>query len=222
MIFVILLIGSYLLGSIPFGLIIAKAHGKDLRSIGSGNIGATNVARALGRKWAYLCFILDVLKGLLPMLAMRLFNTSIFTASYDEQAVVFLLWLMIGCAAILGHIFPIYLKFKGGKGVATSLGVALGLWPFYTICALFAIVIWAMVVLVWRYVSLASIIASISFPLILILAIIIAPDWEFVNLWPLLITAIAMPVMVTIRHRKNIKRLIEGTESKISTQAQKL
>jgi glycerol-3-phosphate acyltransferase PlsY len=222
MIFVILLIGSYLLGSIPFGLIIAKAHGKDLRSIGSGNIGATNVARALGRKWAYLCFILDVLKGLLPMLAMRLFNTSIFTASYDEQAVVFLLWLMIGCAAILGHIFPIYLKFKGGKGVATSLGVALGLWPFYTICALFAIVIWAMVVLVWRYVSLASIIASISFPLILILAIIIAPDWEFVNLWPLLITAIAMPVMVIIRHRKNIKRLIEGTESKISTQAQKL
>jgi glycerol-3-phosphate acyltransferase PlsY len=221
MIFVILLIGSYLLGSIPFGLIIAKAHGKDLRSIGSGNIGATNVARALGRKWAYLCFILDVLKGLLPMLAMRLFNTSIFTASYDEQAVVFLLWLMIGCAAILGHIFPIYLKFKGGKGVATSLGVALGLWPYYTICASFAIIIWAAVVLAWRYVSLASIIASVSFPLILILAIIVAPDWEFVNLWPLLITAIAMPVMVIIRHRKNIKRLIEGTESKILTQAQK-
>lgn len=219
MIFVILLIGSYLLGSIPFGLIIAKAHGKDLRSIGSGNIGATNVARALGRKWAYLCFILDVMKGLLPMLAMQLFNTSIFTASYDEQAVVFLLWLMIGCAAILGHIFPIYLKFKGGKGVATSLGVALGLWPYYTICASFAIIIWTAVVLVWRYVSLASIIASISFPLILILAIIITPDWEFVNLWPLLMAAVAIPVMVIVRHRKNIKRLIEGTESKVLTQA---
>jgi glycerol-3-phosphate acyltransferase PlsY len=219
MIFVILLIGSYLLGSIPFGLIIAKAHGKDLRSIGSGNIGATNVARALGRKWAYLCFILDVMKGLLPMLAMQLFNTSIFTASYDEQAVVFLLWLMIGCAAILGHIFPIYLKFKGGKGVATSLGVALGLWPYYTICASFAIIMWTAVVLVWRYVSLASIIASISFPLILILAIIITPDWEFVNLWPLLMAAVAIPVMVIVRHRKNIKRLIEGTESKVLTQA---
>ena len=217
--FVILLIGSYLLGSVPFGLIIAKAHGKDLRSIGSGNIGATNVARALGRKWAYLCFILDVMKGLLPMLAMQLFNTSIFTASYDEQAVVFLLWLMIGCAAILGHIFPIYLKFKGGKGVATSLGVALGLWPYYTICASFAIIIWTAVVLVWRYVSLASIIASISFPLILILAIIITPDWEFVNLWPLLMAAVAIPVMVIVRHRKNIKRLIEGTESKVLTQA---
>ncbi len=219
MIFVILLIGSYLLGSIPFGLIIAKAHGKDLRSIGSGNIGATNVARALGRRWAYLCFILDMLKGLLPMLAMRLFTISIFTASYDERAVVFWLWLMVGCAAILGHIFPIYLKFKGGKGVATSLGVALGLWPFYTICALFAIVIWAAVVLIWRYVSLASIIASISFPLILILAIIITSDWEFVNLWPLLVAAVAIPVMVIIRHRKNIKRLIEGTESKILAQA---
>jgi glycerol-3-phosphate acyltransferase PlsY len=199
MLFVILLIGSYLLGSIPFGLIIAKAHGKDLRTIGSGNIGATNVARALGRRWAYLCFILDVLKGLLPMLAVQLFNTSIFTASYNEGAFVFWLWLVVGCAAILGHIFPIYLKFKGGKGVATSLGVALGLWPFYTICALFAII------------------ASISFPLILILAIIITPDWKFVNLWPLIIVAVAIPVMVIILHRKNIKRLIEGTESKVLT-----
>jgi len=215
MIFIILISGSYLFGSIPFGLLIAKAKGKDLRSIGSGNIGATNVARALGRRWAYLCFLLDVMKGLVPMLATRPFAIPLSTDSYPERVVVLWLWLLVGCAAVVGHIFPIYLKFKGGKGVATSLGVALGLWPYYTICASFALAIWAVVVLIWRYVSLASIVASIAFPIILLLAIILSPDWDFVSLWPLLITASAIPLMVIIRHRENIKRLIAGTENKI-------
>jgi acyl phosphate:glycerol-3-phosphate acyltransferase len=125
------------------------------------------------------------------------------------------LWLVVGCAAIVGHIFPIYLKFKGGKGVSTSFGIALGLWPYYSICALIAITIWLIVVLIWRYVSLASIIASISFPLVLILAVIVKQNWDFYNLWPLLITATVIPLMVIIRHRENIKRLIAGTENKI-------
>ena len=214
--FIILIIGSYLLGSIPFGLLIAKVHGKDLRSIGSGNIGATNVSRALGRKWAYLCFGLDVLKGLLPMLATLSLARPLSAQSQTERVVLLWLWLAVGCAAILGHIFPIYLKLKGGKGVATSFGVALGLWPYYTICASFAVAVWAVVVLIWRYVSLASIAASVTFPLVLILAIILTPSWDFVNLWPLLIAATAIPLMVIVRHRENIKRLIAGTESKIS------
>jgi len=207
-IFALAAIGAYLLGSIPFGLLIAKAHGKDLRTIGSGNIGATNVSRALGRKWAYVCFLLDVLKGMVPMLAI-MFITK------PQGIVMLLLWLAVGCGAILGHIFPIYVKFRGGKGVATSFGVALGLWPYYTICASFAIAIWVVVVLIWQYVSLASIAASFTFPLVLLLAIILTPGWDFVNLWPLLITATAIPLMVIIRHRENIKRLRAGTESKI-------
>jgi glycerol-3-phosphate acyltransferase PlsY len=202
-IFVIAIIGAYLLGSIPFGLIIAKAHGKDLRSIGSGNIGATNVARALGRRWAYLCFLLDMLKGLVPMLA------SVFTGWKP------VILLTVGIAAILGHIFPVYLKFKGGKGVATSLGVAFGLWPYYTICAFVALGVWVIVVLTWRYVSLASIVASIAFAVTLFLIVLLTPGWDFVNLWPLLIAAAAIPLMVIIRHRENIKRLLAGTESKI-------
>jgi len=220
LIFAPVIIGAYLLGSIPFGLLIAKAHGKDLRSIGSGNIGATNVSRALGRKWAYICFVLDMLKGMVPMLA-----TSILVSRYSfldehrassiEYQIMLWLWLATGCAAILGHIFPIYVKFRGGKGVATSFGVALGLWPYYTICASFAVAIWVVVVLVWRYVSLASICASISFPLVLILAIILRPGWDFISLWPLLIAATAIPLMVIIRHRENIKRLLAGTENKI-------
>ena len=208
LIFIPTVIGAYLLGSIPFGLLIAKAHGKDLRSIGSGNIGATNVSRALGRKWAYVCFALDVLKGMVPMLV-------IMFIAKPAGVVMLLLWLVVGCAAILGHIFPIYLKFKGGKGVATSFGIALGLWPYYTICALFAIAIWAVVVLIWRYVSLASIVGSVSFPVVLILAIILKPGWDLYNLWPLLVAATAIPLMVIIRHRENIKRLLAGTESKI-------
>ncbi len=208
LIFLPAIIGAYLLGSIPFGLLIAKAHGKDLRSIGSGNIGATNVSRALGRKWAYVCFALDVLKGMVPMLV-------IMFIAKPAGVVMLLLWLVVGCAAILGHIFPIYLKFKGGKGVATSFGIALGLWPYYTICALFAIAIWTVVVLIWRYVSLASIVGSVIFPVVLITAIILKPDWELYSLWPLLVAATAIPLMVIIRHRENIPRLLAGTESKI-------
>jgi len=215
LIFAPAIIGAYLLGSIPFGLLIAKAHGKDLRSIGSGNIGATNVSRALGRKWAYICFVLDVLKGMVPMLATLSLTRPLSTQSQTEKVIMLWLWLAVGCAAILGHIFPIYVKFKGGKGVATSFGVALGLWPFYTICASFAVAIWVVVVLIWRYVSLASICASISFPLVLLLAIILRPGWDFISLWPLLIAATAIPLMVIIRHRENIKRLLAGTENKI-------
>ncbi len=208
LIFIPAVIGAYLLGSIPFGLLIARAHGKDLRSIGSGNIGATNVSRALGRKWAYICFALDVLKGMVPMLVIMFF-------AKPAGVVMLLLWLVVGCAAILGHVFPIYLKFKGGKGVATSFGIALGLWPYYTICAFFAIAIWAVVVLIWRYVSLASIVGSVSFPVVLILAIMLKPGWDFFSLWPLLVAATAIPLMVIIRHWENIKKLLAGTESKI-------
>jgi glycerol-3-phosphate acyltransferase PlsY len=213
--FVILIIGAYLLGSIPFGLIIAKAHGKNLRSIGSGNIGATNVSRAVGRKWAYLCFLLDVLKGLVPMLATMPFTTALSTHTYAEKIALLWLWLAVGTAAVLGHIFPIYVKFKGGKGVATSFGVALGLWPYYTICASLAIIVWGVFVLIWRYISLASIVASVVFPVALISAIALKPSWHFANLWPLLITAAVIPIMVIVRHRENIKRLIAGTESKV-------
>ncbi|MHC4456820.1 MAG: glycerol-3-phosphate 1-O-acyltransferase PlsY [Planctomycetota bacterium] len=213
--FALAIIAAYLLGSIPFGLLIAKAHGKDLRSIGSGNIGATNVSRALGRKWGYFCFLLDVLKGLLPTLATMSLTRPLSTQSYAETIILLWLWLAVGSAAILGHIFPIYLKFKGGKGVATSFGVALGLWPYYTIAAAIAFAIWLVVVLATRYVSLASIAASLAFPIVLILAILLSPTWNLANLWPLLTAATAIPIMVILRHRENIKRLLAGTESKV-------
>ena len=207
--FLILIIGAYLAGSVPFGLIIAGIHGKDLRKIGSGNIGATNLARALGKKWAYFCFVLDVCKGTVPMIIAGSLVSCPPTVAELFQA------LAVGCAAILGHIFPIYVKFKGGKGVATSFGVALGLWPWFTLCSVVALGIWTLVVLVWRYVSFASIIAATSFPVVLLVAIALADQWKLANLWPLLVAATAIPVMVIVRHETNIKRLLAGTESKV-------
>ena len=203
------IVGAYLLGSVPFAFLLARAHGVDLRTIGSGNIGATNLARALGRKWGYLCFALDVLKGLVPMaLVGALLGVPGRPASLA-------LWLAVGIAAILGHVFPIYLKFKGGKGVATSFGVALGLWPYFTICALIALLVWVLAVLIWRYVSLASVCAAVVFPIALAVGTLTIPSWDHVNLWPLMVAATLIPLLVILRHRENIQRLLTGTESKI-------
>ena len=211
--FLILILFAYLLGSVPFGFMIAKAHGKDLRLIGSGNIGATNATRALGKKWGYLCLLLDVLKGLVPMLLVPLLNlVDSQTASPGGLA----LWLLVGCAAVLGHVFPIYLKFKGGKGVATSLGIVLGLWPYYTLCGIGVFAIWGITLLVWRTVSLSSILAAVSFPVLLLLSILVFDEpWDFVQLWPLLLLSVLMASLVIIRHTENIKRLLDGSESKI-------
>ncbi len=211
--FLILILFAYLLGSIPFGFMIAKAHGKDLRLIGSGNIGATNATRALGKKWGYLCLLLDVLKGLIPMLLVPMLNlVDSQTASPGGLA----LWLLVGCAAVLGHVFPIYLKFKGGKGVATSLGIVLGLWPYYTLCGIGVFAIWGITLLIWRTVSLSSILAALSFPVLLLLAILVFDEpWDFVQLWPLLLLSVLMALLVVARHTENIKRLLDGSESKI-------
>jgi glycerol-3-phosphate acyltransferase PlsY len=209
MILAAFLIGAYLLGAIPFGVLIAAAHGIDLRKVGSGNIGATNLSRALGRRWAYVCFVLDLVKGLLPTLAAGVWlGENGATRGLIAQ-------LAVGCAAVIGHVFPLYLGFKGRKGVATSFGVALGLWPYYTICAAITLAVWIVFVLVWRYVSLASLAAAFAFPVVLIAAIAIIPGWRFFELWPLLIVAVVIPVLVFVRHRDNIVRLLAGTESKV-------
>jgi acyl phosphate:glycerol-3-phosphate acyltransferase len=201
---------AYLLGSAPFAFLIARAHGKDLRTIGSGNLGATNLARAVGRKWGYVCFALDVLKGLMPMVVVS--QSSIIN---HQSSIDLALWLAVGVAAILGHVFSIFLGFKGGKGVATSFGVALGLWPYFTVGALIALAVWVATVLTWRYVSLASICGAVAFPVALLLGILLVPSWHACRLWPLLVAAIAIPAMVIVRHRENIRRLLAGTESKI-------
>ena len=209
-VFIAAVVVAYLVGAIPFGVIIARLHSKDLRSIGSGNIGATNVARACGRKWGYICFALDVLKGAAPVVVFPL-----VAPGEAVSAGFFAMWLAVGIAAIIGHIFPVYLRFNGGKGVSTSLGVALGVWPYFTVCGLIALLVWVACVLKWQYISLASICAALTFPVTLAIAATVVPNWELGQMWPLLVVAVAIPVLVIVRHRENITRLRAGTESKI-------
>jgi len=210
--FVVFPLAAYLVGSIPFGLIIAAAKGVNLRAAGSGNIGATNVARVIGRRWGYLCFLLDTAKGFLPVLLVGLYLRRGGTGvpSPAQQAA----WLLAAFAAIIGHILTVFGRFRGGKGVATSLGVLLGMYPFCTAAGAAALAVWVVCVLIWRYVSLASIVAAIAFP-VLFVAISGLAGWPIGRLWPLLAFAILMSLLIIARHRSNIRRLLAGTENKV-------
>jgi acyl phosphate:glycerol-3-phosphate acyltransferase len=205
-----LIIGAYLLGAVPVGFIIAQSRGIDLRTVGSGNIGATNLGRALGRKWAVVCFVLDALKGFVPTLAGR-WVVGAGTPTVGELFG----WLTAGCAAILGHMFPVYLRFRGGKGVSTGMGMLMGLYPYFTYPGLITFGLWGMVLRVWRYVSLASIVGAAAFPVLFWILIALLPEWTLADLWPLLLIAVVMAGVVVARHLDNIRRLLAGQEIKI-------
>jgi glycerol-3-phosphate acyltransferase PlsY len=190
---VILIIAAYLIGSIPTGIVVAKILGApDPRTIGSGNIGATNVGRTAGKAAGIITLIGDVLKGfLIILLAFYMFGNSPKEIS------------LAGLAVFLGHLFPVFLKFKGGKGVATTLGVFLAIGPLQAILAL---IIFIILVAIFKYVSVASMIASVSIPLLLNLSPTTSP---YIPL------AVIISVLIILKHSDNIKRLIQGTENKI-------
>jgi len=203
---------GYVIGSTPFGVILARWRGVDLRKVGSGNVGATNVGRALGKAWGYLCFFLDVAKGLLPVLAggVILRCQPGFPTNLHQAA-----WLGVGCGAILGHVFSFWLRFRGGKGVATALGVVLGIYPYFTFAGLAAFAVWIVVTLTSRYVSLGSITAGLAF-----LPLFVAMNWpEICDLWPLVAFAGAMVALILLRHAGNMRRLLNGTENRIGRKA---
>jgi glycerol-3-phosphate acyltransferase PlsY len=201
---------AYLIGSIPFGLLVGFARGIDVRTAGSGNIGATNVARLLGKKFFFLVFLLDLGKSLVPMLI-----ASAMVHPRDlRDWVVYVLWLGVGFAAVLGHMFSVFLKFKGGKGVATSAGMMLGLFPYYTLPGAIAIGVFILVFLIWDMISLGSIVAACSFPIIYLLLGLIR-GWDvFGQQLPLLIFACVIALLITYKHRANIARIRAGTENK--------
>jgi glycerol-3-phosphate acyltransferase PlsY len=187
----ILIIASYFIGAVPSGVVLAKAFsGKDIRQEGSGNIGATNVTRVLGKKLGALTLAGDLLKGFLPVCI-----GSYLVSSLNVVC-------LMGMAAFLGHLFPVYLSFKGGKGVATALGVFLYFAPSVI---LIEIAIFVGVVGIWRYVSLGSLIAAAAMPLLLFL---------FAFPKQVVLLSIAFALLIFIKHKTNIQRLLSGTENK--------
>jgi acyl phosphate:glycerol-3-phosphate acyltransferase len=204
-------------GSIPFGLLLARSRGLDIRTLGSGNIGATNVARVLGPRLGLLCFALDTLKGFIPTFAVGLANGLVHASTLarpidTEQA---WLWLAVVAACVLGHMFSPFVRFRGGKGVATGFGAMLGLWPYLALPALGAFAVWIIVAAFWRYVSLASCLAALSLPLWLFVGSRISGDPALSRLTPFYIFTSVMGPLVVYRHRANIRRLISGTESRL-------
>jgi len=181
-----------------------------LRAAGSGNVGATNVGRVVGRRWGYFCFVLDVAKGFLPTaVAGWLLRQDGELTTMDQVA-----WLAVALGAVLGHVLSFYLRVRGGKGVATSLGVVLGFWPYFTLPGLGALVLWVAVTLRWRYVSLGSVVAAGTFPILFVATALIA-QWPLADMFILVAFAAAVAAMIIYRHRGNIARLRAGTENAV-------
>ena len=192
--FICLVIGGYLVGSIPFGLLIGRAAVHvDISKAGSGNIGATNVAREAGLKWGIVTLVVDALKGFIPVtLAYHVIRPPAHTAEA--------LMGIVGMAALVGHKFPVYLRFRGGKGIATGLGVFLALSPM---ACLFSGTVFVVVVLLWDYVSLGSMLAALTLPFWLCL---------LGHSKPLVLISLGIAALVIFLHRGNIQRLVRGNE----------
>ena len=201
----VLILIAYVSGSLPFGYWAGKWKGIDIRKHGSGNIGATNVIRVMGKKIGVPVFILDMLKGLVPTMLAEWWMQR--NGAGDNVAT--LVAVLCGAAAVLGHMFTFWLGFKGGKGVATSAGVLLGLaW----MALLVGFAVWLIVYYSSRYVALASIVAAMCIPVAMAVFMTFQHRWNFV----LLGLGLVMGTLVVVRHRSNIARLLSGTENQFS------
>jgi len=191
---IILIVIFYLIGSLPFAFILTKLSGLgDIRNIGSGNVGATNVLRTGNKFIAFLVLCLDIFKGFVPFLILKFYFNDISLLNK----------IIICHFAVIGHIFPIWLKFKGGKGVATYIGFLLGINPYISISFL---IVWFIVAIITRYSSLSSLIAIFVAPLFFI----------FINFnFYIVIFFIYLSIIIYLKHSENLKRLLNKTESKI-------
>jgi glycerol-3-phosphate acyltransferase PlsY len=198
---VVIAVVSYLIGSIPSGYLAGRIAGIDIRKVGSGNIGATNVTRALGKRYGYPVFIADFSKGLGSVLLARFASQHYFAVNAE------LLEIVAGAFCVLGNAFPIWLRFRGGKGVATSAGMLFGLMP---VAALVSIAVWLVTFQVTRYVSVASITAAMTLPV----TVSVLMHFMKTNSPLTLYVSSALAAIVVLRHRSNLSRLMRGTEER--------
>ena len=208
---VVFVLVGFLCGSIPFGLFIARAREVDIRAHGSGNIGATNVWRVMGRKAGLRCFALDVGKGLVPTVAAGLTLGVVGERSLTNAQTGW--WLGVGLAAVVGHMISPWAGFRGGKGVATGLGALLGIYPYLTIPTLAAAAVWIVVVKIWRLVGVASCVAVVSIPAWLWVWSRVLETRE--GLGSFYVGTGVLAVLVVLRHRGNLARTIAGVEPRL-------
>jgi acyl phosphate:glycerol-3-phosphate acyltransferase len=205
---------AYVVGSIPFSLLLGKLKGVDIRKVGSGNVGAMNLGRLLGRPWFIAAFILDMLKGLFPTVLAGWLLSEEASVGERSESIRSLCWLLSGMCAVLGHNYPVFLGFRGGKGVSTSLGVALGVYPDLTLPAILSFIVWVLGLALTRMSSVGSICGAILFPVFCILL-----AWRqgaaLMDRWPFLLFALVVAVLVVGRHRANIARILAGTETRV-------
>jgi glycerol-3-phosphate acyltransferase PlsY len=214
------ILGSYVIGSVPFGVLIGRMRGVDIRTQGSRNIGATNVGRLLGRPWGITCFGLDFLKGAVPVLAAGWHFVLLGRSPAELGGVQMWLWLAVATATVLGHMASIFLRFAGGKGVATSFGAIVAMWSLLTLPAVGALAVWYVTLRITRYMSLASMLAAVSLPLWYLVRLIVPAGDRSVGevithgAPPLIVTAL-LAALVVWRHRANIGRLRRGEETRV-------
>lgn len=228
----VLCVLAFACGSIPFGLLVGKAKGINVLEQGSKNIGATNVGRLLGKKFAILVFALDALKGLIPVLIAgwylgalssirQLATTTSQFVLPGFEAITGWYWAAVAIFAVLGHMFSPFVKFKGGKGVATGFGALAGLFPIVTLPALLAIIVWYLVMKTTRYVSVASIVAAGLVPMLTIAFPLAARALGYCSIifWQAMLPFVTMTgllgLLVIVKHKPNIQRLLAGTENKV-------
>jgi glycerol-3-phosphate acyltransferase PlsY len=209
-----ILIASFLCGSVPFALLLGRLRGIDIRTVGSGNVGATNLGRALGRRWGIACFALDALKGAAPVLAFGLWQGCWGVPIWEAAANPTAEWVAVAAAAILGHVFSPWVGFRGGKGVATGFGAMAAIWPLLTWPMLGAVLAWAILLMASRFISLASLVAALVPPAV-ILVQATGSEAPLPAAAPLLIATTAIALLVGFRHRGNIRRLLAGTEPRV-------
>lgn len=208
---------AFLCGSIPTGLLLGRLKGVDIRQHGSRNIGATNVGRVLGQQWFFVCFAIDFLKAFVPVVfAGRMLGAF---GTLEIRGAVAWLWLAIMVCAVLGNVLNPWLRFKGGKGVATSIGALMGVFPALTIPGAGIFLVWIATLALWRYISVASIAASAMLPVLTALTFVAASRMQKIAsiepLWPFLIVTTVLASLVIFKHKANMARLRAGTEPKV-------
>ncbi len=231
---------SFLAGSVPFGYLIGRINGLDIRTVGSGNIGATNLGRALGKRFFYACFFLDMTKGMMPTLIAGNLMGTLGTLRVNPQDAYW--WLAVMLAAVLGHMFTPWLGFKGGKGVATGMGALIGILPAMALPAAGGLMVFLIVLTLWRYVSLASSMAAASLPLwtwvvfaqyhtLMVRQSSQRTDWETLPAseiemikngipnygTPFFIVALLLAILVIYKHKGNLSRIMQGVEPQIGS-----